>query len=290
MPRKPRAQATNKARSEVLKPDDVQVPDVDALANACAVGINRVLGLQYLRFEKIYGDYSNSRREKLTLRLKAPSSVEALEFEADRIHLVLPFLRTRHAQYWLGGTLELSIPSGKRKTFLTQVSLIVFESVVAQEDEKRAVLRVEWDCSKHYRRHDHAQPHWHVYSSLLNPGINDLGALAFKEDPLIQNFPRNEQAINEWDPAAATIGAQSESEEELAWAGSPKFHFAMAAHWQVLHLESETIEGSKRLKKPDHEELQVSTLGNWMGLCVDYIKEQLRYVDRRLYGISIDDY
>lgn len=74
---------------------------------------------------------------------------------------IFPFASTNGEVYWLALAIECErIGLGEK---VTAISILFFSGA----DEQRPIFRAEWDCtdSAHLQAL-HAQPHWHVYTSL----------------------------------------------------------------------------------------------------------------------------
>ena len=238
----------------------VTVQDVMSVARMCRDAISNAINQRQLNFSPVrYG-----RRTEMRLNGIGAS----LAFAREQYNVV-PFLITRRTQYWLAASLELDSPPGTSISHLVHVSLLVFEGLFSDE-QKRPVLRAEWYCKGDYRRNPHAQPHWHVYSSLLNQESvysNDM----FDGSIAVQDFSVAEQANDVKDFGAVSDDWQANDQDPTTWPDGDKFHFAMAARWQSP--------SSGPRSELQNDLLDPSQLGNWIERCLSYIVKQLKYID-----------
>jgi hypothetical protein len=238
-----------------VEPHGVLVNSIAPVARKCCAAIEKVVASRGLNF---HPRPSNQPRSSL-LQLSGPGSLRAV---ARDPYPVVHFLTTGRTQYWLAVSFSLYSPSGSGGTYLTQVSILIFEGP-AGDPEKRPLLRAEWYCKGNYRQDRHAQPHWHIYSSLLNRDLTN-STFAFAEVNTAQDFLRQQQEADAEYFEAVSGDVQALGQNELSWPQGESFHFAMSSRWQT---------------SVPNEELKPEDLGNWMDWCLRYISEQLEYVD-----------
>ena len=243
---------------------DVPVDSIDKTVRMCQAALKKVIELPWLVFESVE---SNLPRKNIR-RLTGTGAIRATDRHE---YLVVRLLETRRAIYWLAASLDFYSPLGSHGPRLTNISLLVFEGSLATEQVKRPVLRAEWDCTMDYRKNEHAQPHWHVYSSLLDQETAYSKTSTFGESIPVRDFSVVEQANDVVDFGAAPDDSQASDQVHPTWPKGDKFHFAMAARWQSpssgphSHLQNEILDPNQ--------------LGNWIERCLAYIVHQLKYID-----------
>ncbi|HYP38988.1 MAG TPA: hypothetical protein VEX13_01385 [Chloroflexia bacterium] len=258
MPKKPKPGRKPAAAPEV---QEVTVQDVKSVARMCRDAISRVLNQPQLDFSPVkYG-------RRTQVRLNGIGS--SLAFAREQYNVVF-FLKTRRVDYWLAASLEFDSPPGMSISHLVQVSLLVFEGLVTDE-QKRPVLRAEWDCKGDYLRSPHAQPHWHVYSSLLNQESLSSN-ITFDASSPVQAFSGVEQSNDVKDFGLVSDDSRANDQDSPIWPKGDRFHFAMAARWQLSSSEERT--------ELQNDVLDPSQLGNWIERCLSYIAKQLKHVDK----------
>jgi hypothetical protein len=249
----------HQARAPVLP--GVPVSNINSIARECQAAIKATLNLHWVGFQPV----QYHKPDKQIVGLHGPGATQAV---AQYEYTVVPFLATQRARYWLAVSLDFHSPRGSRITYLTHVSLLIFEGL-ATDQRKRPILRAEWDCKEDYLNDKHAQPHWHVYSSLVNREKEYSGSLAFDEVDSAHDFSA-QQASPAQDFLAEPDHGQAADQQ--AWLGGELFHFALAARWQLP------------ISEPQNEKLDLLRLGNWIKRCLSYTLEQLIYVDGKQSG------
>ncbi|HEY2292920.1 MAG TPA: hypothetical protein VGM86_19630 [Thermoanaerobaculia bacterium] len=191
------------------------------------------LGIPHLKF-----DHSFLRGELISV-LDGNGAVQTLL--EDRQHPVLPLLDS----HWLG--LQLKFRTTLSQAEIRSASMIVLKGEAYES--KVPLLRAEWERATDDESRAHAQPHWHVYMSLVG----------FSQSlPRITLAPQAEP----WAYGASQTGQQT-------WTGGGlgKFHLAMAAQWH---------DGGSHYCEPT-----AAGLGHWIRGCIVYTRQQLTYVSRK---------
>ena len=267
MPAKPKAKASpTRHKTEELDPKYVfvRLDSIDNLANRCQSAIRRATGVSWASFKKV----SATKSRKNLLELTGIGITKAIADGQE--HSVVPLVTIRPTdvtpgpQYWVASKLEYDSEPKSKALCLISIQLFIFQGGLANEDEKRALIRIEWDCREGYLLDPHAQPHWHVYSSILTPSEEDFDSSDLSEEDVMLDFE-----TSSFDDV--TLSLQTDLEDNSAWPGGARFHFALAADWQ------------KPLTSPSYQnhELKIEQLGNWIERCLTYVKEQLEYIDEK---------
>jgi hypothetical protein len=92
---------------------------------------------------------------------------------------VVPLVNLAEWRYWLGMQLKFVLAMGEVRFQIA--SLTVFRSALVGEEKKR-LLRAEWERIDDPERRNNAQPHWHVYLAELDHGQVDAAR------PVVQRF------------------------------------------------------------------------------------------------------
>lgn len=248
----------NKNQNVAPKPGDVyvRIDDLSKVASLCQVGIQKATGIPWVRFKPVSAD----RSRKNLMELSGKGTTQAIADGQE--HVVVPLLD----RYWVAAKLEFDNEPNVKKLCLISVQLFIFQSSLASEVVKVPLLRIEWDCRRGYLLDKHAQPHWHVYNSLVNATVDHVEATDFDEEsPVLEIEPPLGDVI---DLPATQTGGQS------ALPQGHRFHFALAADWQ------------KPVTDPPRQnhELILAELGNWIEWCLTYTKGQLKHVLKHTSG------
>jgi len=243
-------------------PFGFSVDSITALETDCKRVLRSALGNNSLGFDKI--TVSGGRT---MLALKDQHGIKA---EARGVYYVVPLLQGILSEnYWISVSLEvLHLPVAD---VLKGVSLIIFKGG-ATDPHKVALIRAEWDSTNDISKDapglKHAQPHWHIYPSNVNPSLTLLDS----------DLEHHEPVTYEFDPALAEdekVVDNEESKEEFnevvsEWNGGTRFHFAMASQWHISGKEAhcEALDSSDKLFK-------------WLDGCLQYIKLQLIYLQSK---------
>ena len=200
--------------------------------------------------------------------------------DRDNRHNLVRLPDIKSDTYWLNISLtflpisEKSTKKTKSPSFqFSSISIRVFKGLMTDE-KKQPLFRAEWDTLT--EKNNHAQPHWHVYKSFQVRNLNtspssDFGSLIQSNE--IQDFRELAEKLNFGEKENNFLDNQEEfdienDDESLYeddWDFSTKFHFAMSSQWHT---------GGTHRVILDQERL----LYSWLVECVQYIKEQLKYV------------
>lgn len=146
---------------------------------------------------KAFGDIGFSKKDLAgNVVMFSMTGSEASTGVARSTYPVVPLIRKSYATYWLGAVFQFRFEQGRFR--LISASLLVFKGQ-AYDPIKQPMLRAEWDSLLLGDPSQHAQPHWHVYRSVIR-----------EELELIE----------------AGFGASDSEELEAV-----KFHFAMCSAW-----------------------------------------------------------
>jgi hypothetical protein len=163
--------------------------------------------------------------------------------------------------YWVGvriGTEQANQNDGR---YIRSVSLTIARTFPGAQAE--GLLRAEWDYNP--QEANHAQPHWHIYKSILEFDSIDEENLNQLIDPPFVSGPAQVQEFSE---DLSQVAANQFSLAKINQAEIKKdFHYAMCAHWNLQKPVS-------RWPIKEHE------LEYWIKNCLLYIKEQLEYPHR----------
>jgi hypothetical protein len=263
MPRKANSRPnTDLQEDSKLRDAYVRLDKIASVTSPCQTAIRNVTGLTWISFKPLSADKS---RKKL-LELSGPGITRATADGQE--HSVVPLLpiksrdSTRGPAYWVAVKLEYDLEQKTKELCLISVQLFIFQSILASSSEKRALLRIEWDCRTGYLLDTHAQPHWHVYPSLLTTSEEFSGSNAFDDAGIVVDFnPSPERDV--------TMFSEGATKDKSTLPPGARFHFALAADWQ------------KPITTPQRQnhELKLDQLGNWMEWCLTYIREQFIYID-----------
>ncbi|MFL6263762.1 MAG: hypothetical protein ACJ76Y_29055 [Thermoanaerobaculia bacterium] len=231
--KKPRQRRAHKQAVEELSSIVVEEPE-DFLKRCGPVLAESLKSVGRSNFDK--RDYARGEREYVL--------VSALQSRglAREYYPVVPLANTLRFSFWIAVAFRFSPYLSQYR--LIHVSLIIFEGIAADAN-KKPLVRAEWDASS--GQTDHAQPHWHVYPTTTGPE----GSFEARLEGGRKFVPGQED-----DPS---------SELMSGWEGTG-FHYAMAAHWDL-------IKGSHR------NSLTEDGLLRWLPSCISYTKNQLMYLD-----------
>ncbi|MCL5035963.1 MAG: hypothetical protein M1269_02490 [Chloroflexi bacterium] len=170
----------------------------------------------------------------------------------DRKIPLIPLLETELSEspdsYWLALSIIFSPYVGRFK--LNGISIKVFKGI-RSDTNKDLFFRAEWHSPKNDNDTDHAQPHWHVHRAF--EGIKEVYDSI---DPIDSSKPED---FGE--------SIQSKEADLKSLPSFDKIHFAMASTWHIN-------EGHKINFKEE-------TLINWLGGCVNYIKNEIAYMTKK---------
>lgn len=161
------------------------------------------------------------------------------------------------------------IKCGQRNN-IEDVSIKIFkENTLLPKDTAliptELLLRVEWSNLKE-EEVNHAQPHWHVHSykydnflDKASPQCKDFIKEALREE--------NDSFINSYLEEKSENIERSNFVKEIP---PYKFHLAMLADWHLKNSSS------------NNKELTQDILKIWLPKCLEYIKEQIEYILKRI--------
>lgn len=218
----------------------IVVSAIESVTNDCRDAIQCVISNRNLGFAR-----EDLARHRIKCSLTGVGVSNAFARERYVVH---ELLEKGSTTYWLAISLYFQFRSGDYQ--LESISLVVFKGV-RTDDTKAALLRAEWDCSTKPGLSKHAQPHWHIYSAVVNTD-KDIGMSGFEDQLEIATF-------------GATSDEDSEADE--AQHEIQNFHFAMAAQW---HLQEDAL--------LEEQLNDVESLGRWIKGCIRYILGQLNYL------------
>ncbi len=173
--------------------------------------------------------------------------------------------------FYLGFALEL-LPDDSIK----EINIKVFREVVTQSYNNAFIptellLRAEWSNTEvdEEATRVHAQPHWHIHSYQV---IDRMGHLLPEKQKAILELIEGEQQdvesiLEEMDEEVAVSAG---STKEIAEFPMFRFHLAMVADWH------------NKVKDNRNKILDQATLSTWLPQCLDYIKDQLEYILKKL--------
>lgn len=217
-----------------------KIPSSQHIGNICDRDAQRIISpcrlalAKALRSENIAFSENPLTRPVSEYALRGENATSA--YVGKRQYSVLPLEEIGQEIYWLGVILQLTFNRGNY--YLSNISILIVKGL-AEDSNKTAVLRAEWNCLEEYLLHKHAQPHWHIYPSSV-----------------IRNWEAEELLTN----PDKDFGEQPE--KELL----PKFHFAMASSWQLGN------------KTPHAELADISAATKWLSSCINYIRGELLYI------------
>jgi|SRR5947209_4606848 len=167
-------------------------------------------------------------------------------------YTVLSVLEARSTLYWIGIQLEFFFIPTKDVYRLISASLVLFRGD-ANEPQKTPLIRAEWDWREQSGAFIHAQPHWHLYRSVLSEG-------AAQEELLPDEEAGERETI---------LLDETSNVKEEEWKKASDFHFAMASTWHIDAANSPQIQ----INNPKN-------LTSWMSGCISYTIGQLRYLNK----------
>lgn len=230
-------------------PLSFSVKETDKVLKLCQNELKPLLDKRELNFIPLQQD---SERHIFALITKDSSGLIAIDDRKNR-HNIVPLLTTSSDTYWINISLTFLPKTNPQNFQFAGISIRVFKGL-AYDNNKEPLIRAEWDALKDDDDNNHAQPHWHVYKSFqtrdLTPQTSDFESLIQPND--VKDFGK--ETNNSLD-----------NQDENDWDSSTKFHFAMSSQWHNKGTHKVIL---------DKDEL----LYSWLGECVKYIKEQLKYV------------
>lgn len=226
--------------SPEAKAEGLEVGSVKKFKRECGRAVNQVLGRSDLAF-----NIQPARQGEVVYALTGVGQTSA---KAERTYPVVPYLFLGEKSYWLAVRLELSYVSGGRT--LSGVAVLVFEGS-AGDEEKVPLIRAEWAHWDESTSAQHAQPHWHVYQSVLDERIRQPSA-GFQTESEMREF----------------VPGQTESPKSEVM---NKFHFAMGARWHDM-------DGGESHK----QSLKVAGVQKWLEGCLTYTLGQLRFLHSKM--------
>lgn len=210
----------------------ISVRETKEITNPCRKMLSSLLEKKNLNFSPI-----PLARPLSEFALQGEGATGA--FVERRRYSVLPLPAIGNELYWLGVILQLKFEAGY--FYLSAISILIVKGL-AEDNDKTAILRAEWDCLKENLEQKHAQPHWHIYPSSIIKNWDSNEILELITNPLKE------------------FGEQPEKEK------FPRFHFAMATRW---HLGEEN---------PHAELKDVNSVIKWIEFCTKYTLEQLTFM------------
>jgi len=263
------------AKTSQQKSLPFSVKDTGKVLQACINKLKPMLKNCELGFIELQKD---SNRYSFTLIPKNSNGSIAPDDRGNRHHII-HLLSTKSDTYWLNISLTFLPSQSKQKTKpesfqFSGISIRIFKGALASAD-KEPVLRAEWDALKD--DNNHAQPHWHVYKSFQTADSNTFKESDFTSSLTLSNEVKDFGEIIEQlnlgeaqkeifeNPEETNLENTQEKPTDNSWDYSTKFHFAMASQWHDKENHRVVL---------DKEAL----LYEWLGRCVQYIIEQLKYV------------
>lgn len=187
------------------------------------------------------------------IRVHFRGDVESRRASLERRSYTLHrLLKIDSYSYWVACEIELhSVLSEHR---FSGVSLVVV--LERERDSWEPVLRAEWERSRQDTPGQHAQPHWHVYSTTAeHQARRQLVAIEGSElVPVTEEFT----------PIDSDDVASGEQQATL------NLHLAMAARWHLHGAAS-----------PQYEAPDETKVGAWVRGCLEYTRGQLTYLVRK---------
>lgn len=217
------------AKSEVSRIDS----QIAAFGNECSKSFS-LLGDQGIRF----GKPRAVAGQRMLVVLNGPGAVEA---RTDKFtYTAFPLPVSDLSLFWVASSIEFK--TNKNVVTVDSASVVVF-SGEAYNPDKVPILRAEWDNSTET---NHAQPHWHVYTSRIDSLAAD--SEMFDKEPAFEPEQDVSTSIIEY---------------------IPKFHFAMCANWNTRDAHCVQTIGD------------MHCVADWIAHTVKYIQGQLSYTMRR---------
>lgn len=223
------------------------VADVEKLARRCSQALQRALDSQ---------EVFATRRERgssvsiyFTDSLKIQAKIRNAETRP-----VLPLPNT--ATGWLHVAIDLNfVDRGQWR--INHVSIGLLHGEISVED-KKAILRAEWQNHEEADDSGHAQPHWHVLGAA---GIEEIEPPSFEESVEVASATQFDSFLAAPQP------------KDEATRGFSHFHYAMVADWHAMPSQGPC-------RTLDSE----ASLVSWLEGCVRYICHQLAHVTRKSGG------
>lgn len=217
------------------------VADVNRLARQCSEALKRALDSQGVFATK------RERGPSISIYFTDGLKVQAKIRDAET-RPVLPLPNTTNG--WLHVAIDLNFVD-RNQWRINHVSIGLLQGETSIED-KKSILRAEWQNHENANDSGHAQPHWHVLGAA---GIDDTQSPQFEEVVEVASTTQFDSFLAEPQPKV-------EPSKEFA-----HFHYAMVADWHATPSRGpcQTL---------DSEESLVS----WLEGCVRYICHQLVHV------------
>jgi len=220
------------------------VSDVDKLARHCSRALQQALALR---------DVFPTKRERgssVSLYFTDGLKVQAKIRDAET-RPVLPLPNTTTG--WLHVAIDLNFVD-RNEWRINHVSIGLLQGETSVED-KKVILRAEWQNHEKADDAGHAQPHWHVLGAA---GIEEVEAPKFEEVVEAASTTQFGNFLTATQPKAETAS------------GFAHFHYAMVADWHATPSQGPC-------RTLDSE----ASLISWLEGCVRYISHQLTYVARK---------
>lgn len=249
-----------KAKVEVKK-FGIPVSSAKEISSRCTRALQKKLEISNLRFQ---GEEPQRGESELLL-----SHGSATTGFAERTYPTVPFLERGAVTFWLAVALKFV---RRDQLLLTSASILLFEGS-ASDPEKKPLLRAEWH---EWESPDlHAQPHWHVYASVLEGMASTFPEGFNTEEAPVRDFGGNlapndlsEDAVHEFGNETVPVAQKEQDTATRLGQKLAHFHYAMSAQWHTLPGRCQ-----ERLVQPD-------MLVSWLSNCTLYIRDQLIYITR----------
>jgi hypothetical protein len=223
----------------------IEVQATGSVTSECTRALRKVIDNSTIGFQE--EEFPQEKRVKCRL-IGEGAKIAVTDKER---YSVLPVLEARSILYWLGIQLEFHfIPTDVYR--LTSVSLVLFRGE-SSDPMKTPLLRAEWDWREPKGPFIHAQPHWHLYRSILSEVIVQEEVISDKET----------------DDREIVLLDEVPNTKEEDWKKASDFHFAMASTWHIDATNS-----------PQTQINDPKNLISWMSGCVSYTIGQLRYLNK----------
>lgn len=220
------------------------IADVDKLARHCSQALQRALNLQEVFSTK------RERGSSVSLYFTDGLRVQAKIRDAET-RPVLPLPNTTTG--WLHVAIDLNfVDRGEWR--INHVSIGLLQGETSAED-KKSILRAEWQNHEKADDSGHAQPHWHVLGAAE---VEEIEVPKFAEFVEVTTATQFENFLAAAQPKVETAK------------GFAHFHYAMVADWH-------TTPSKGPCRTLDSEPSLVS----WLEGCVRYISHQLAHVARK---------
>jgi hypothetical protein len=235
-------------RKKQLGEEDLGIPvDASNFTRKCALAIGRRLDCD-LTTER--GD--SMHQSVFDLRQRHSSVTD----EKDGRRQVIPFFITgAGGLLWYGVRLQLN----SQETRLQHVQIRLLAGALTSP--KICLLRMEWDTREKAGSEDskHAQPHWQV----------DPEALASTPYSNFKDFARDSTPF---EPVSSTEPERSEQFRDRL----DILHLAMGA----------TFHRRPALSSVAPEEVTAEAVVFWLAACIDYLRQELVYMNRKIGRMS----